>query len=542
MPDERILVADDESDVLDMCVRALSLEGYQVYGVHNGFEAIEMVKKQEFDLLLTDIRMPGMNGLQTYQTIKRHNPDIVGVVITGYGSVDTAIEALKLGMDDFLLKPFSLDELSSAISRALERKRLERENARLKALIPLFELSQAFMTVTDLDALLHKVMKVAVSETSANLGVLMLENEASGDLEVRAVVTDSGERMPASEYKLCDSIAARTVQSHQALIWQKESEQGPFFASEAINAGVTTAVALPLIVKEEMIGILSLAKGREGVAFAPSDVELLSVLASQAAIAIQNARLFTRTRIAYEKLSALDHLKSEFISIAAHELRTPLAAITTYVGLLEQECQGEQKDYINAIARAADRLRLLMNDMTNLKFLEAGQIELKRAKFSLPQLLAEVMDQVKPLADTKKQSIAVQVHQDFPTIYADGPKLKVILGHLITNAIKFTPEGGKITVGAEINGSGMRVAVRDTGVGIPEKEWEWIFKPFYQLENSLIREHGGIGIGLPIAKNLVELHGGRIWLESTKGQGSTFYFTIPDCLCQPESHSKELVE
>src|SRR4030042_6125044 len=145
MPDEHVLVVDDEADVLDMCINVLSMQGYQVRGVHSGFDAVEENKKHKFDLLLTDIKMPGIDGLQTFRAVKEHNPDIVGVAITGYGAMETAIEALKLGMDDFLLKPFSLDELSAAISKALPKKRLQRENPSLKALIPLFELSQAFM-------------------------------------------------------------------------------------------------------------------------------------------------------------------------------------------------------------------------------------------------------------------------------------------------------------------------------------------------------------------------------------------------------------
>ena len=174
MPDERILVAEDEAEVLDMCVRALSREGYHVSGARSGVEAIEMVKSMSFDLLLTDIKMPGLSGLQAYREIKRQAPDIIGVAITGYGSVETAIEALKLGMEDFILKPFSLDDLRAAVAKALDRARLERENTRLKALIPLFEISKALVAVTDLDALLSQVLRVAVRDTQSDLAVLML--------------------------------------------------------------------------------------------------------------------------------------------------------------------------------------------------------------------------------------------------------------------------------------------------------------------------------------------------------------------------------
>ncbi|MBC7232599.1 MAG: response regulator [Chloroflexi bacterium] len=534
MPDERILIVEDEPDIRDMCTRALAREGYQVTGASNGAEAIQMAKEQDFDLLLTDIRMPGMNGLQAYRAIQQLRPDIVGVVITAYGSVETAIEALKLGAEDFLLKPFSLEELRTAISRALEKKRLERENARLKALIPLLQLSQTFMAVTDLNTLLEKVLHIAIQETAAKLAVLMLQDDISGDWVVSAAIRDKHPELLLQEYRLSKSVIQQTVQSGKAVLWQAESNRGPFFAHTTGDAAQTakSAIALPLIVQKDTIGILGLGKESTALAFSQSDVELLSVLASQAAIAIQNARLFTRLRNAYDKLAALDHLKSEFISIVAHELRTPLTEIIAYMALLEKEIPADDP-YLGGIARATHRLNTLTSNITDLKFLEAGQAELQCAKLSLSGLLREVLEELGPLAASKEQALITAVADDFPPIYVDGAKVKVVLRNLISNAIKFTPPGREIRIAAEIDEPAIRIAVQDTGKGIPKEEQEWIFKPFYQLESSLRREHGGIGIGLAIAKNLVELHGGRIWVESEVGKGSTFYFTLPYCLRSP---------
>ena len=530
MPDEHILIADDEADVLEMCVRALSLEGYQTHATRSGPESIEAAKQRHFDLLLTDIKMPGMTGLQAFQAIRLENPDIVGVAITGYGALDTAIEALQLGMADFLLKPFSLDELNAAISKALVKKRLERENARLRALIPLFGLSQAFMAVTELEALLQRIMKVALQETGAKLGVLALRDEASEEWEIAAAVTQRSTDAPSPRYRVSSAIARQAIGGQQAVLWAADSSREPFFASKAMNARIKTAVALPLVVKGETIGILALGKGRAPAGFARSDVELLSVLASQAAIAIQNARLFMRIRDAYDKLASLDHLKSEFINIAAHELRTPLAEINSYVALLEQESNRQGNAHVHAIGRAAGRLGLLMNEMTDLKFLQAGQVELCRSRISFRELVSDVLRSLSVQSKAKRQTIHTHVPQGLAFISADGPKLKVALSNLISNAIDFGPEGGEIDLRAAAEGSGLRVAIHDTRAGIPQNEWEWIFKPFYQLESSLVREHGGMGLGLAIAKNVIELHGGRIWLESARGKGSTFLFTIPDCV------------
>lgn len=534
MPDERILIVEDEPDIRDMCARALAMEGYRVTGAANAAEALQIAQKQEFDLLLTDIRMPGMSGLQTYRAIQQLRPDIVGVVITAYGSVETAIEALKLGMQDFILKPFSLEELRAAISRALEKKRLERENARLKALIPLLQLSQTFMAVTDLNILLEQVLHIAVQETAAKLAVLMLQDDISSNWVVSAAMRDDHPEPFIHVHRLSKPMIQRVVQSGRAVLWQAESSEEPFFAHVAGDAAqaVKSAVALPLIVQGSTIGILALGKESTELAFSQSDVELLSVLASQAATAIQNARLFTRLRNAYDKLSALDHLKSEFINIVAHELRTPLAEIIAYMALLEKQIPADDP-YWSGIARATNRLNTLTSNITNLKFLEAGQAELQCAELSLPSLIHEIIEELGPLAASKGQSLHLAIADNFPPVYVDGAKIKVVLRNLVSNAIKFTPQGGEIRIAAEVDEPGIRIAVQDTGVGIPKEEWEWIFKPFYQLESSLSREHGGIGIGLALAKSLVELHGGRIWVESEVGKGSTFYFTLPHCVRYP---------
>ena len=527
MPDERILVAEDEAEVLDMCVRALSREGYHVSGARSGMEAIEMVRAMSFDLLLTDIKMPGLSGLQAYREIKRQLPDIIGVAITGYGSVETAIEALKLGMEDFILKPFSLDDLRAAVARALDRARLERENTRLNALIPLFEISKALVGVTDQDALLSQVLRVAVKDTQSDLAVLMLRNRESAELEVRAVNTQSGEGLNPQAFTLDAGLGRQALEGDQAVLWPGP-DGGSFFAGGA-NSNPAVGVIVPLIVRTERSGVLGVAKSRAGELYSAGDVEFLSVLASQAAAAIENARLFTRLRRTYEKLAALDDLKSEFINVVAHELRTPLAEISTYLALSNQEAGGG-RPFLAGIERAASRLNELMDNITDLKFLEAGQIELHAAHVSLVGLLSDAIQQLRPLATLKGQTVTTSVQVGLNDIVADGPKLQVVLKNLVNNAISFSPDNGFIRVEAWSTGKALRIAVHDAGVGIPQEEWEWIFKPFYQLESSLRREHGGLGIGLALCKNLVELHGGRIWVESEVGKGSTFTLVIPDCV------------
>ena len=186
MAPEKILVVEDEPDVLDLCKQILVSNGYQVKGAGDGYQAIERARHEPFDLLLVDINMPNMNGMEAYQAIKEFDPDIIGVIITGYASIETAIEAVRLGFDGFVTKPFTPHGLNATVAKALERVRLERDNARLRALIPLFELSDAFMTTIDLDDLLDQVIHTAQRETRADRVSLMLLDEATGELTIEA--------------------------------------------------------------------------------------------------------------------------------------------------------------------------------------------------------------------------------------------------------------------------------------------------------------------------------------------------------------------
>nr|MBC7244593.1 response regulator [Chloroflexota bacterium] len=530
MPDERVLIVDDEEGVLDLCIQALSKEGYQTWGTHDAYEGIELAKKQDFDLVLTDIKMPGMNGLELFRTIQRFNPDIVGIVITGHGSMEAAIEALKLGIDDFLLKPFSLDSLKAAVSKALSRKRLEKENERLRALIPLFQLSQVLITVTDLDRLLQQVLHVAVQETAADLGVLMLKNEVSGHLEVCGLITEGRAQPPDQEYKLNDQMVWNVLQNGQPVIWQAEQGQGSFFVSDIVNTQVSTAVALPLVVKGERIGVLGLGKGRNKPVFVRSDLELLWVLASQVAIAIQNARLFTRLRSAYEQLKELDQLKSEFISTVSHELRSPLHSISGYVQLLldgKAPDEATQKECLEIVYRQTQHLTNLINDLLDASRMESAHFVLQKEPVQMYIVAQEVIDELQALADQAQITLASKLPPDLPVVLGDKERLKQVIRNLIHNAIKFTPKKGHVTISAKLEKRWLVTSVQDDGIGIPAGALPHMFERFYQVDGSNTRRVGGTGLGLYICKQIVTAHGGEIWVESEVGKGSTFSFSLP---------------
>ncbi len=522
----RILVVDDEPEVLDLCTRVLEVGGYQVKAVLSGEEAIEAVGDEKFDLVLADIKMPGLDGLETVQAIREIEPNTVGVVMTGYGTMETAIKALRLGMEDFIVKPFSPEQLTQVIASALEKERLEQENVRLRALIPLYELSKAFMTVTHLQELLDEIVQVSCQETGADRASLMLSGQEDETLTIQAAIGLPQETVENTTLRLGEGIAGRVAQQEEPLVLDNRVPPPEEFQKLMKQDQISSAVCIPLLVRDEIIGVLNLSKLGNVPPFTESDVELISVLAGQAAIAIKNAHLFEEIQEAYRELKKLDELKSEFINVAAHELRTPLAILLGYAALLEERADGTDEKYLQAIVHNAMRLKKLVTAMVNLRYLETGEMELELQELHLSDVVDLVVEDLGFLAEEKEQELIIEIPRDLPAIWADKGKLHLIVSNLVSNAIKFTPEGGNIKVEALVEDDELKVAVKDTGIGIPSEEYDRIFDRFYQVEDSLRRQHPGLGLGLSIVKGLVELHQGRIWVESQVGQGSTFYFTI----------------
>jgi signal transduction histidine kinase len=452
------------------------------------------------------------------------------VAITGYGAVDTAIEALQLGMDDLLLKPFSLEDLRGAIAKALEKKRLGRENARLKALIPLFELSQAFMTVTDLEKLLQQVMQVAVKETAANVGALVLKDQTGAESEICAVVADGVVQNTGPVCRLNEHIIAEAMRTTQAMLWQAEASQEPFLVAGPDGADIAAGVVLPLVINREAIGVLGLAKKRRSGTFARSDVELLSVLASQAAIAIQNARLFTDIRAAYENLKQLDRLKSEFVSNVSHELRAPLHTIGGFVQLLldgKVTDQTTQKECLETVFRQTQQLTRLIDDLLDVSRMEAGRMQLNKAPTQMHGVIQEIVSELQSLAVPKRITLTDQTMERLPLVLGDAQRLGQVVRNLVHNAIKFTPENGHITVSGSSTADQVVIAVEDNGTGIPAEAMSHLFERFYQVDGSSTRRVEGTGLGLYICRQLVTAHGGSIWVDSEPGKGSTFRFSVP---------------
>ncbi|RME44783.1 MAG: response regulator [Chloroflexi bacterium] len=305
MSNELILVVDDEPDILGLCERILAGAGYQVYTASSGSHAIRIARETPFDVALLDLQMPDADGITIFEAIKKAQPDTIGIVITGYPSMEAAIDALKQGMSGFVLKPFTPNELRQAVADALERRRMERDYARLQALIPLYELSTSLMTTVDIDVLLDQVVEMAVQETGADRASLMLERD--GMLYIEAARGLPEDVLDTTATPVGEGIAGWVAQHGKPLLLDKSVSMPPELADALTRGEIASAVCVPLALQDRVIGVLNLSKlAATEAPFTPSDRDLITVLAGQVAIAIENARLFRRQQALTQELSQVN--------------------------------------------------------------------------------------------------------------------------------------------------------------------------------------------------------------------------------------------
>ena len=312
--------------------------------------------------------------------------------------------------------------------------------------------------------------------------------------------------------------------------------------------GDSPVLIVPLIAGQEMLGMLLVvpdAASQETSLLDEDSERLLGTLANQSAIAIKNAQLFEATQKAYEELRRLDELKTQFINIAAHELRTPLGAMMGYASFVEKRAPRKLHRPMRFLVASTLRMRTMVDAMLTIQRLDAGTAFLRLISVDVRDTINKVVTDFQPMAELEGHTIEVILPAELPLIQADPDKIGLVLSNLLSNAIKFTPEKGHIEVAAQDRGDAILVSVRDNGVGIAPEDQTRIFERFYQARPEHLAGHGGMGIGLTIVKHLVELHGGRVWVESEVGKGSTFFFTlpkvaVPDSAVSPSSASEAL--
>ena len=401
--------------------------------------------------------------------------------------------------------------------------------ARVQRLERMLEISRELTSTVALEPLLEKIDAMAAELTESEGASILLQDKRTGELRFCTAVGVPPGQLADIPVPIDGSIAGTVLASREPLIVPDAQADPRHYGEVGQQSGleVRSLLAVPLQIQERCIGVLEAVNKRGGREFSQEDVQTLMTLAAQAAVAIENARLVGALRKAYDRLGQLDRLKSDFIAIASHELRTPLSLILLYAAVLREQLGDASGAQVEAVQRAAMRLKNIMDTMLNLRYLETGQMTLAPARFDLRAEVEAACEDYEALAEAGGLMLDADVPGEQVSIFADREKVRVMLDNLISNAVKFTPPGGRVRVVVRGQGDEVVVTVVDTGVGIPPEELERIFDRFYQVEDALTRRHGGMGLGLTIVKGLVELHGGRVSAESVSGRGSRFVVALP---------------
>ena len=300
-------------------------------------------------------------------------------------------------------------------------------------------------------------------------------------------------------------------------------------------------MAVPIACQGEKLGVLEVVNKAGESHYTEEDLTILETLASQAAIAIQNTHLMDQVKKSQDQTVQLDHMKNDFIAIASHELRTPLGLILGHSTFLREVIQPDYRAQLDIIIKNAMRLKEIIDSIANMDNAQRGMASLRTHSISIKRLIENLMGTFSQEAQNKHISLRSDTGQNDLMMEGDASKISVALSNVVKNALDFTNPGGHVFIIAEQIPGYIKVSVIDDGIGIPAKDLAHIFERFYQVESHLTRKHGGMGLGLSVAKVMTEMHGGRIWAESVEGKGSNFTFILPVNAGQADAASRVFV-
>jgi signal transduction histidine kinase len=286
-------------------------------------------------------------------------------------------------------------------------------------------------------------------------------------------------------------------------------------------------LAVPLAYKGNTVGVLEVVNKADGANYTEDDVTILEILSFYAAMALWNTVLESQIKNSLNEVAELDRLKSNFIGITSHELRTPLGLILGHATFLREMIGEEHREPIDTIIRNATRLKEIIESMTDVDNYESGVSRIRQNTISISRIVKDVVASFQDMAASKNITLGAEVNDDDLQVEADANKITVAISNLVRNAITFTNEGGQVQVTVESVTGHVQISVKDNGIGIPASDIGHVFDRFFQVESHLTRRHTGMGLGLSVAKTMIEMHGGRIWVESVEGEGSTFSFLLP---------------
>jgi len=453
------------------------------------------------------------------------------------------------GLQRYVAQPFTdkhielvttfADQAVIAIENVRLFKELETRTGELtqsvEKLTALGEISQAVSSTLDVETVLETIVSRATQLAGADGSAIYEYDDATEAFHIRATHNLDPAlvgKLRASPLRKGEGTMGRAAETREPTQVADIAVAGAYqshIRDTLLGAGYRALLSVPLLREGRIIGSLSLNRHTPGE-FPPEAVEVLKTFATQSALAIQNARLFREIGDKSRQLEAASRHKSEFLANMSHELRTPLNAIIGFSEVLVDRMFGElndkQDEYLKDIYASGQHLLSLINDILDLSKIEAGRMELEVSDFDLPGAIDNALTLVRERASRRGITLGHAVDERLGQIRGDERKVKQVLLNLLSNALKFTPEGGRIDVGARAHDGVAEIAVADTGVGIAPEDQEAVFEEFRQV-GAAAKKVEGTGLGLALSRKFIELHGGRIWVTSAVGAGSTFTFTLP---------------
>jgi signal transduction histidine kinase len=399
-----------------------------------------------------------------------------------------------------------------------------------KLLSRLLEVTRNLSTTVDLETYLQSILSAATELTESETASLMEYDETSKQLRFKYVPWFHREAISSAKVPVNASIAGWIFLHVKPLVIDDVKNDPRHYKKidELANFTTRSLLGVPLILHGRPIGVFEIFNKTGDAPYTEEDIFIVETLASLVTAALQTDLLESTAASSQDGTRDLDRLKSEFIAITSHELRTPLGLILGHATFLRELIGPEYYEQVDVIIRSATKLKEIIESLSSVDNYQTGGASLRSRKVSITRIIEDVSASFRDMAAQEGVLLKTDIDRNQELLIdADGSKIAIVLSSLVKNALTFTNDGGHVIIHGGLDTDCIKVSVQDDGVGIPAKDLPHIFERFYQVESHLTRRHGGMGLGLSVAKVMIEMHGGRIWVESTEGKGSTFTFLLP---------------
>jgi len=526
----RVLVVDDEVELMTVLCELLAEHGYETVGCASAEEALVVLKQRDVDLLITDLMIPGMDGITLLRLAQEAHPYLLGIVATGQGTIQTAVDAMKIGAFDYVLKPFKLSALLPTLERAVEVGRLKRDNLQLRETVAIYELSQAVALSLDQGVILRKAAKAALQQCAADAVSVLLPAASDDALEVAAVGGSYPKEMVGTRVSLDPEVAA-WVERQQEPHGVNGTTATQVFELPRHASGSHSIISVPMMAGGRLIGVLNVCVALPGRPLTSGQTKTLTILASTAAAALESASLYEQKQseerarlVALERAARAEAeaersaravaekavaIRDEFLSVAAHELKTPITSLLGAVQLLLRQRErvatlapGQIERSMHIVSRQAARMSRLVTQLLETSRLDSGQFLPHRTLVNVTSLVTTAIEHARVATDRHEIVLSAP---DCVQAHVDPMRIEVEVS---------TPRAQTV-----------RVAVRDHGIGIPPQRRQELFTRYYQAHAESHRS--GLGLGLYISRCIVEHHGGRIGVEFPADAGARFVVDLP---------------